>query len=74
MISTRKTSMLGAALAAVVLTGVGLLGCEDDGGAPGWNAGLTDGGGSSQPADAGARDAAAAGDASGADSRDATVF
>jgi hypothetical protein len=75
MTATRKTSILGAALATVVLTATALvgLGCEDDGGAPGWNTGLTDGGAVSQPADAGARDGSGA-DLAGADSRDATVF
>ena len=78
MSAKRRTSIVMIAL-GVALAGAGLAGCEDDGGAPGWNAGLSDGGAMVGDA-AGPRDAPA-GDAAGGDgaaldagARDATVF
>jgi hypothetical protein len=66
----RQTSMLVLVFAGAALLAVGLGACEDDGGAPGWNAGLTDGGaGKSTP-----RDGAADRPSTDAGTRDATVF
>jgi hypothetical protein len=80
----RTTSISAAAFVAVVLLGLG--GCEDDGGAPGWNAGIADGGGAGVDGGGAVRDGgaavldtggvgdAAAGDAADDGSRDATGF
>jgi hypothetical protein len=78
----RKTSPFLTLLGVIAIIGAGLGGCEDDGGAPGWNTGLTD---ASLVADAATPrdgqsvlpDAAAAPDAppAGSDAaRDATGF
>jgi hypothetical protein len=78
----RKTSPFLTLLGVIAIMGAGLGGCEDDGGAPGWNTGLTDGSAvldAPVPRDgqSGGPDAAAGPDvqAAGSDAaRDATGF
>jgi hypothetical protein len=82
----RKTSPFLTLLGVIAIIGAGLGGCEDDGGAPGWNTGLTDAsavldaaaprdGQSVVPDAAAARDGNQDGQPAGSDAaRDATGF